>query len=146
RSAGSSAPLLNATRSRTSIGAVRWFSPTTTMPRSTSVGLAVLAEPERVQSRREDDQREAEDGERRRAPPAPSGADPALQQDHVDAPRDQREHQRGIERPRGRGDPGVMRPDDPGHDAEREQDEAPDEAGVVEAIERLEGGKIAEKA
>src|SRR5581483_7341195 len=146
RSAGSSRPFVNATRSRTSTGAVRWLRPTRTIPRSTSEGLAVLPQLEHVHAdERHDDHGEPRDRERRGAPPPPPGRHPALEEDDVDEPRDEREPELGVGRPEPLP-PRRVRPHDAAHDPEREQHEPPDETGVVEAVERLERRQQAQPA
>src|SRR5437016_1047139 len=97
RSAAANCPFPKATRSRTSTGAVRWFSPTSTILRDgaavlTSERLPVLPEREHVHAdERDDDHREPRDRERRRPAPAPARRHAALEEHDVDAPRDERE-------------------------------------------------------
>src|SRR6185295_17416800 len=124
RSAGSSRPFGHATRSRTSTGALRWFRPTRTMPRSTLEGLPEVAEGEDVDAdERDQDHREARDREGGGAPPAPAGRHAALEQHDVDGPDDEGEEQLRVggpgEPPRG------VRPDDAAHDAGRQEHQAP---------------------
>src|SRR5438445_778860 len=79
--------------------------------------LPVFSELKHVHAyQREDDHREARDGERRRPAPAPAGAHPPLEEHHVDAPDDERE-----DNPRLLGPepfPRRVRPHDPAHHAE----------------------------
>src|SRR5262249_50931032 len=144
-SAVSSRPLAKATRSRTSTGAEWWLRPTRMMPRSTSEGLPVLAQGQHVHADQgEDDDRDPRVGELRRPSALPARRHAALEEHHVDAPGDEREDELRVRRPEAT--PGGVRPHDPRDDAEGQQDEAPDEAGVVDPVERLESGQVAERA
>src|SRR5207247_5662748 len=78
--------------------------------------LPVFSELEHVHAhQREDDHREARDGERRRPAPAPAGGHPPLEEHHVDAPDDEREDDLWIRGPVP--SPRRMRPYDAAHHA-----------------------------
>src|SRR3989442_1445048 len=132
-------------RSRTSTGAERWLSPTRTIPRSIpSERLPVVSEREHVHAhQREDDHREARDGERRRPAPAPAGGHPPLEEHHVDAPDHEREEELRIRGPEP--SPRRVRPDDPAHHTERQEDEPPHQAAVVHPVEGLARGQVTER-